>query len=485
MVDRIDPGTPRSLWARIARSAIRVRGDFALVLLDLVLTVFTYLLLFALRFDFSVPAHYWDNFQIFLPVACLVSWAACGRGAATAAPGATPASTKPCDCSRPALCTGVRPRRCPSCGAPSASPSPCWSSGRSSPPSCSAWCGSSSALFAFRRELVHEHRRARRGRRRGNQRRRGAARDAADSHPRPGAGGRGRRRPRRSGTARCTACRSPGRSTTSRRIVDDHDVHLILLAMPVGPAAVVAARRRRRRGGRASRCASLRESSSLGARHATPARDQRPEHRGPARAPSRSTSTSNRCASCCTDAGCSSRAAAAGSARRSPARSPEFGPVATGAPRPRRDPPPRHGVRPAGHRRSPRSSSPTSATRRRSTRCSGAVRPEVVFHAAAHKHVADPRGLRVRGRPHQRVRHAQRDRRLCNGVGVAQLVCISTDKAATPTSVMGASKWLAEQIVLERADARRLLLGAVRQRAREPRQRDPHVPDARSPQAAR
>ena len=85
MVDRIDPGTPRSLWARIARSAIRVRGDFALVLLDVVLTVFTYLLLFALRFDFSVPDHYWNNFQIFLPVACLVSvgsmwaWGCYGR----------------------------------------------------------------------------------------------------------------------------------------------------------------------------------------------------------------------------------------------------------------------------------------------------------------------------------------------------------------------------------------------------------------------
>jgi FlaA1/EpsC-like NDP-sugar epimerase len=40
----------------------------------------------------------------------------------------------------------------------------------------------------------------------------------------------------------------------------------------------------------------------------------------------------------------------------------------------------------------------------------------------------------------------------CARVDVAQLVCISTDKAATPTSVMGASKWLAEQIVLERAN---------------------------------
>ena len=43
------------------------------------------------------------------------------------------------------------------------------------------------------------------------------------------------------------------------RIVADHDVHLMLLAMPVGPAAGRAARRRHRRGGPhpgARRCGS-------------------------------------------------------------------------------------------------------------------------------------------------------------------------------------------------------------------------------------
>ena len=55
-----------------------------------------------------------------------------------------------------------------------------------------------------------------------------------------------------------------------------------------------------------------------------------------------------------------------------------------------------------------------------------------------------------------------------------RLVCISTDKAASPSSVMGASKWLAEQIVLS-APADGAPLGSLRQRARRPRKRDSHL----------
>ena len=62
-----------------------------------------------------------------------------------------------------------------------------------------------------------------------------------------------------------------------------------------------------------------------------------------------------------------------------------------------------------------------------------------------------PRGLRVRG-VRTNVFGTLNVVDACARVDVAQLVCISTDKAATPTSVMGASKWLAEQIVLERAN---------------------------------
>jgi FlaA1/EpsC-like NDP-sugar epimerase len=80
-----DPGTKRSYGARLARSASQIRGDYPLVLLDLLLAGFTYLLLFGLRFDFSIPATYWEEFRLFLPVACAVSvasmwaWGCYGR----------------------------------------------------------------------------------------------------------------------------------------------------------------------------------------------------------------------------------------------------------------------------------------------------------------------------------------------------------------------------------------------------------------------
>jgi FlaA1/EpsC-like NDP-sugar epimerase len=73
-------------------------------------------------------------------------------------------------------------------------------------------------------------------------------------------------------------------------------------------------------------------------------------------------------------------------------------------------------------------------------------RPQVVFHAAAHKHVP-----LLEVHPEEALR--------TNVIGTANVVdaavateverfvLISTDKAIRPTSVMGASKWLAEQMV--------------------------------------
>jgi FlaA1/EpsC-like NDP-sugar epimerase len=82
------------------------------------------------------------------------------------------------------------------------------------------------------------------------------------------------------------------------------------------------------------------------------------------------------------------------------------------------------------------------------------VHPDVVFHAGAHKHVpileqhaCQAVATNVFGTLN--VVDA------AVGAGTDRLVLISTDKAAAPVSVMGASKWLAEQVLLARAPADR------------------------------
>lgn len=76
-------------------------------------------------------------------------------------------------------------------------------------------------------------------------------------------------------------------------------------------------------------------------------------------------------------------------------------------------------------------------------------RPEVVFHAAAHKHVPilerfPCEAMRTNGLGTANVVAA------AAAVGVRHLVFISTDKAVHPSSVMGATKWLGEQLVMAR-----------------------------------
>jgi FlaA1/EpsC-like NDP-sugar epimerase len=73
--------------------------------------------------------------------------------------------------------------------------------------------------------------------------------------------------------------------------------------------------------------------------------------------------------------------------------------------------------------------------------------PEIVFHAAAHKHVPI-----LEDHPGEAIRTNSLGTRnivdACNAHHVDRLVFISTDKAVHPSSVMGASKRLAEQIML-------------------------------------
>ena len=84
--------------------------------------------------------------------------------------------------------------------------------------------------------VVRRYRRAGRGGRRRHERRGRIPRDATIADARPRARGRGRRRPRRCGIARSTACPSPDASTSSPRSSRSTTVHLILLAMPSAPA---------------------------------------------------------------------------------------------------------------------------------------------------------------------------------------------------------------------------------------------------------
>jgi FlaA1/EpsC-like NDP-sugar epimerase len=77
-------------------------------------------------------------------------------------------------------------------------------------------------------------------------------------------------------------------------------------------------------------------------------------------------------------------------------------------------------------------------------------RPEVVFHAAAHKHVPVLEHHPIEA-ARTNVFGTVNVVEAAIEVGVQRFVQISTDKAVRPSSVMGASKRLAEQVVLSRA----------------------------------
>lgn len=79
-------------------------------------------------------------------------------------------------------------------------------------------------------------------------------------------------------------------------------------------------------------------------------------------------------------------------------------------------------------------------------------RPDVVFHAAAHKHVP-----LLEAHPSEAVRtNVEGTLNVLTAAvasGVARLVFISTDKAVDPSSIMGSSKWAGERLVATLAPA--------------------------------
>jgi FlaA1/EpsC-like NDP-sugar epimerase len=89
MAGSSDGGMTRSVWARAAtataRTMTRFRADLPLAFIDALLVAGTYFVLFMVRFDFAPPARYWDEFRVFLAVAVVVTitanalWGAYGR----------------------------------------------------------------------------------------------------------------------------------------------------------------------------------------------------------------------------------------------------------------------------------------------------------------------------------------------------------------------------------------------------------------------
>lgn len=73
-------------------------------------------------------------------------------------------------------------------------------------------------------------------------------------------------------------------------------------------------------------------------------------------------------------------------------------------------------------------------------------RPQVVFHAAAHKHVPLME-LNVPEAIQNNVIGTSHVAEACGQYEVERMVLISSDKAVYPSSVMGATKWLCEEVV--------------------------------------
>ena len=70
--DSGSPGAPTGTWSRLATWAARSRSDLALAALDAVLLAIAYLIVLVLRFDGSVPSNIWGKVLPWLPFAAAV-----------------------------------------------------------------------------------------------------------------------------------------------------------------------------------------------------------------------------------------------------------------------------------------------------------------------------------------------------------------------------------------------------------------------------
>jgi FlaA1/EpsC-like NDP-sugar epimerase len=97
----------------------------------------------------------------------------------------------------------------------------------------------------------------------------------------------------------------------------------------------------------------------------------------------------------------------------------------------------------------------------RLARLGARYRPEYVFHAAAHKHVP-----LMEDAPEEAVKNnvfgTLHVARMADACGARRFVLISTDKAVNPSSVMGATKRIAELVVRDLARTSRMKVTAVR-----------------------